>query len=174
MNLQKILEGARSKGMIGAVVSEVGRSAPRLEQLVSLVTSGRPPYVQDKAAWALTSYADIYPDRLIPHLKKLIHVLRREETGEGIKRSIVRLLQVVDIPKSLEGEVATHCFRYVSDPSEAIAVRCFSIIVLENLAKKNKDLQGELRLILEDQLPYGSAAFVNRGRKVLNRMRGKQ
>lgn len=169
MDLSKTFVGSHSKATTVRVVKWVGRSPDRLAKLIELVRTGT-PRLRDRAAWPLTCIVEENPELVKPHLKQLVAQLRRNDQPEGVKRSIVRLLQFVDVPKSLAGEVATHCFRYLADPSEAIAVRCFSITVLENLAMQNKDLQGELRIILEDQLPYASAAFVNRGKKVLRRL----
>lgn len=164
-----MLEGHRSKASKNKIVNWLGGSPARLDQLVRLVCKAT-PRIQDRAAWPLTCYGEKHPKQMLPYLRRLTTLLRTETLHTGVKRSIVRLLQYVDIPKSLQGEVAAHCFRFLSDPSEAIAVRAFSITVLENLAMKNKDLQSELRIILEDQLPYGSAALVNRSQKVLKRL----
>jgi hypothetical protein len=50
---------------------------------------------------------------------------------------------------------------------QPIAVRVFSMTVLCNLAGKLPELKNELIPLIEDQMPYGSAGFISRGRKVL-------
>jgi hypothetical protein len=50
---------------------------------------------------------------------------------------------------------------------EPIAVKVFSMTVLANLSKSSPDIKKELRIAIEDQLPYGSAGFVSRAKKVL-------
>jgi hypothetical protein len=42
--------------------------------------------------------------------------------------------------------------------------------VLANIIDDQPDMKKELKLILEDQLPYGSAAFKSRGNKVLKKI----
>lgn len=52
-----------------------------------------------------------------------------------------------------------------------IAVRVFAMTVLANLAKQLPELKNELIPLIEDQLPYGSAAFISRGRKLLKELK---
>ncbi len=42
--------------------------------------------------------------------------------------------------------------------------------VLEKICRKIPELKPELRLIIEEQLPHGSAAFKNRGNRILKRL----
>jgi hypothetical protein len=39
--------------------------------------------------------------------------------------------------------------------------------VLFNIVKKYPELKDELKMSIEDQLPYGSAGFKSRGRRIL-------
>ena len=66
--------------------------------------------------------------------------------------------------------VADLCFEYLQNPKIAVAIRVFSMTVLANVIEDQPDMKKELKLILEDQLPYGTAAFKNRGIKVLKKI----
>jgi hypothetical protein len=90
---------------------------------------------------------------------------------DAVKRNVVRLLQFIEIPKQLQGLTADICFRFFHNKREPIAVRVFSMTVLSNLAKKLPELKNELIPLIEDQLPYGSAGFISRGRKVLRELK---
>ncbi|GHN02752.1 hypothetical protein WSM22_42410 [Cytophagales bacterium WSM2-2] len=57
------------------------------------------------------------------------------------------------------------------DKKEPVAVRVFSMTVLGNLAVKVPELRNELIPLIEDQMPYVSAGFVSRGRKVLKQLK---
>ncbi len=81
------------------------------------------------------------------------------------------MLQFIPIPKSSQGQVASLCFKFLNDPKQPIAVRVFSMTVLANLAREVPELQRELRILIEDQLPYGSAGFVSRGRSILKKLK---
>jgi len=83
-----------------------------------------------------------------------------------MQRNILRFLQDIEIPKRFYGIVTDRCFALM-DTKEPIAVRVFSMTVLANIAKQEPDLKKELRIAIEDQLPYASAGFLSRARKVL-------
>ncbi|MBC8173897.1 MAG: hypothetical protein H7X71_08330, partial [Chitinophagales bacterium] len=78
-----------------------------------------------------------------------------------------RILQNIEIPKSLLGMAATICFELLADINEPVAIRCFSMTVLANISEKEPDIKNELRLLIEEQLPFGTAGFKSRARKVL-------
>ncbi len=69
--------------------------------------------------------------------------------------------------------MADSCFTFLSDPKEPIAVKVFSMSVLANITKKQPELRDELRIVIEDQLPYSTPAFKSRGGKILKELGGK-
>ncbi len=170
MDLIKTLDSAHSRAVTDRVVHWVGKSPKRFAELVALAVTGNGA-AASRACWALTNSAEVNPHLLEPHFKALVNALGKAGQSEERKRSIVRTLQFVDIPKSQQGKAATICFGFVNDPGEAIAVRCFSISVLERLANQNPGLRHELRLVLEDHLNYGSSGFRSRASRVLKRLR---
>jgi hypothetical protein len=87
-----------------------------------------------------------------------------------VKRNTVRLLQYIEIPKKFHGRVADVCFQYLASNEEPIAVRVFSMTVLERIVKENPELKRELQIIIEDHLPFASAGYLSRARKVLKNL----
>lgn len=61
----------------------------------------------------------------------------------------------------------TACFNYIPNPDEAIAVKAFSLTVLENLSKQYPEILPELKTIIEDRREYETAAFKSREKKIL-------
>jgi len=84
-----------------------------------------------------------------------------------VKRNSVRLLQHIDIPKKFHGEVMDLCFNYVSSPNEPVAVKAFSLTILQNLSTDYPEIKNELKLIIEDRWPHETAAFHSRAKKFL-------
>lgn len=169
MDLLKALDSSYSKASTQRIIGWIGKSPARFGELVFHTLKGS-SRIQIRAAWPLSYCVEAYPHLVKPHLKVLVRALRQEGLHDAVKRSIVRLLQYAEIPRPLQGEVASHCFGFLADPGVPPAIRIFSMTVLENLAAQNQDLKSELRIVLEDHLPYGSSGFVNQGRKVLKRM----
>jgi hypothetical protein len=59
------------------------------------------------------------------------------------------------------------CFRYFSSPTEAIAIKAFSISVLQKLAKLYPEIINEIKLIIEERWDYETPAFKARAKKLL-------
>jgi hypothetical protein len=57
------------------------------------------------------------------------------------------------------------CFKFLESPTEALAVKVFSMTVLVNLAKQYPEIVPEIKILIEDQLPHQSAGFKSRTKK---------
>ena len=168
MDIKKELLKEHSKKQTTKVMNYIGNDNQRFKSLVKVFLDG--PYrVTQRAAWPLSFCVRAHPQLITPHLKAVLKMLDKKDAHVAVKRNIMRLLQDIEIPKQLYGIVADKCFNLM-DPSEAIAVRVFSMSVLSNIARHEPDLKRELRIIIEDQLPFASAAFLSRSKKILKAM----
>ena len=152
------------------IVEYVGKDPKRFTELVSVYLAG-PFRVTQRAAWPLSYCVQRYPELIYPHLKQIIREMKKSGASNAVKRNTVRMLQFIMLPRASQGQVASLCFEFLNNPKEPIAVRVFSMTVLANLAKDIPELQRELRIMIEDQLSYGSAAFVTRGKSILKKMK---
>jgi hypothetical protein len=169
MNIKKEILKEHSKRQTEKVVNYIGNSPARFNELIRLFFEG--PYrVTQRAAWPLSYCVEAHTELIKPHLKAILKMLDRKDIHDAAKRNIMRLLQYIEIPKKLYASVINHGFALM-DPGEPIAVRVFAMTVLANIARKEPDLKKELRIVLEDQLPYASAGYLARARKVLSVIR---
>lgn len=169
MDLQKEILKEHSKAQAQKIVKYVGNSTARFKDLVTVFLTG--PYrVTQRAAWPLAICVEHHPNLVAPHLTILLKHLDKPGIHDSVKRNTVRLLQHIEIPKRLQGKIADRCFRYLTDNEENIAVRVFSLTVLETIAKENPELKRELRMIIEDHLPFASPAYLSRARKILKNL----
>lgn len=170
MNLVKELLRDQSKNQKDKIVQYIGSNPMRFAHLVKLFLEG--PYrVTQRASWPLSYCVEQHPKLITPYLKKLLDVISSNNPSEAVKRNIYRTLQFTTIPKSLQGQTYNLAISTVTTSSEAIAVRVFALTVAGNIAKENPDLRNEIILIIEDQLPYGSAGFVSRSKKILKALK---
>jgi hypothetical protein len=166
MNLIKIIEKEHSARQRDKVIAYVGDSPARFKELVQVFLQG--PYrITQRASWPLSCCVEQHPALVKPHLRKLLQLLQKENAHDAVKRNILRLLQFIDIPISLQGVTAEVCFKFLQDTRQPIAVRVFAMTVLANIATRQPELKRELKVIIEDQLPYGSAGFRSRAMKIL-------
>jgi hypothetical protein len=170
MDLRKQLEKGHSKALTSSIVKYVGNNPKRFADLVSIFIEG--PYrTTQRAAWSIAYCVEAHKELVHPHLKTFLKHLAKPGIHDAVKRNTIRLLQFIDIPKSYQGKVAEICFGYLADTREPVAVRVFSMAVLADIAEKNAGLKPEICILIEDQMPYASAAFRSRGSKVLKKLR---
>lgn len=169
MNLLKIIAKEHSARQRDKIVTYVGADAVRFAELVKVFLEG--PYrITQRASWPLSVCVERHPELARPHLRKLLQTLQKN-THDAVRRNILRLLQFIEIPVPLQGTTANVCFEFLQDVKQPIAVRVFAMTVLSNIAERQPELRRELVVIIEDQLPYGSAGFLSRGRKILARFK---
>ena len=169
MDLKKRLNLGQSKTQTLEIVAYVNGRSDRFKELVEIYLSG--PYrITQRAAWPLSYCVEKWPYLIDNHWKKILQFIQKADANDAVRRNTMRLLQFVDVPKRYQGLVADLCFSYLQDPKIAVAIRVFSMTVLDNIIHDQPDMQKELKLILEDQMPYGSAAFKSRGMRILKRL----
>jgi hypothetical protein len=130
---------------------------------------GNDPLLVQRSSWIVSICVETYPGLAAPWLKQLLR--RTQDTGVhvAVKRNVVRLLQFVEIPRTLQGKVTNLCFDFLSAIDAPIAVKAFAMTVLANIAEEEPDLKQEIKLVIEEMLPYGSAGIQSRGKKILKR-----
>ncbi len=166
MNIVQEVLREHSKAMCDRVVDHVGENPKRFGELVSAFLNG--PYrVTQRASWPLSSCVEHHPELIKPHLRRIIGNLKHPGLHDAVKRNTIRLLQFIEIPRSLQGQVVDICFECLSDREAPIAVKVFSMTVLANIARKQPEIGRELKLIIEDQLPYASPGFTSRAKTIL-------
>ena len=167
MDIKAALSKDHSKAITDKIVRYVGKNKSRFKELVSIYLTG-PYHITQRAAWSLSCCVIAQPSLIEGHLPKLLTFVRKPGHHESVKRNTVRFLQFIEIPGRYKGKVIDMCFGFLTDPKEPVAIKVFSMTVLANLVKDIPELNEELKIIIEDQLPYASPGFISRGRKVLH------
>jgi len=163
MGLKEQILKEHSKEQCNKIVEWVGNDKKRFNELFHLFLNGEYRVTQ-RAAWPLSYCVIAHPQFMKINFEKLISNLKKPELHDSVKRNTLRLLQAIDIPEKYDGGVMEICFKYLESPNEAVAIKAFSLTVLGNLAKKYPEIIPEIKLLIEEQLPYKSAAFKNRAK----------
>ncbi len=166
MDLIKEILDEHSKAQAHKLADYVGNNPTRFKSLLDVFLGGSYRVTQ-RAGWPISICVERDPNLILPHLKKLLDFLAKPNNHHSVKRNSIRLLQFINIPKRNYGQVADLCFGYLQSKKEPIAVRAFSMTVLFNIVKDEPELRNELKIIIEDQMPFSSAGFISRGKKVL-------
>ena len=165
MNLRAELLKEHSLVQATKICAWATRDQKHLQELMNIFFSAEPLYAQ-RAAWAASKVFEAKPEWFSPYIPKLISLLSRD-THDGVRRNALRILQFVEIPEASSGEAVDAAFRLLSSPQEAIAVKVFAMTVIHNQIRRYPELKQELRILLEDQLPYSGPGFRSRAAKIL-------
>jgi hypothetical protein len=166
MNLREQLLKEHSKANCNKIVQWIGASKQRFDELFKLFLSDEYRVVQN-AAWPLSYCVIAHPQLIKKHFAKLVSNLARPGIQSAVKRNTMRLLQNIEVPKKYHGVLMDACFKYITVPGEAIAVKIFSLTVLEKLAKQYPEIVPELKLVIEENYEHASAGFKSRAKKIL-------
>jgi len=165
MNLREEILQENSKAQILRIVRYIGNDKNRFSELMNLFF-GNIYLITQRSAMAVDYCAQSYPELIFPYIGKMIDYIE-QPVHDAVKRNTLHIFQGIPIPEKLQGKLADICFRLLCSNDEPIAVKVFSMTVLHNLSKQHPDLNNELCLAIEEQMPYGSSGFKARGRKIL-------
>ena len=166
MNLRNEILKEHSKSQCNKIVEWVGDKQPRFDELFNLFLNDEYRVVQ-RAAWPVSYCVIAHPHLISKHWGELIANLEKPGLHDAVKRNSIRLMEDIDIPEAYQGAVMDICFRFIESPTSSIAVKAFSLTVLHQLSKLYPDILPELKLLIEDQLPYQTAAFKVRAKRIL-------
>jgi hypothetical protein len=169
MNLRETILEEHSKAQTNKIVKWIGNNQERFDLLFNLFLNDEYRVVQ-RAAWPLSNCVINHPKLIQKHFTKLIKNLHKPNLHDSVKRNTVRLLEHISIPRRLHGEIMNICFGYISDPQEKVAVKAFSLTVLQNLCRQYPEIRQELKTIIEDRWDYETAAFRSRAKKILKEL----
>ena len=167
MQLRDEILKEHSRAQALRIAGWIGDDAERFRELMQLFLTDIYRVVQ-RAAWIVSMVAEKQPALIIPYLEAMVGKVGEQGVPVAVKRNVVRILQHIDIPEGIHGEVMNMCFDLLNDPKETVAVRAFSMTVLGNLAKAYPEIKQELRAVIEDILEHSpTAGMRSRGRSVL-------
>jgi hypothetical protein len=166
MNLSQEILKEHSKKQTDKIIRYIGTNQNKFDALVELFLNGEYQVTQ-RAGWPLSYISIAHPEMIRKHLKNLLVNIKKPNLHNAVVRNTFRLLQFVEIPKSLQGIAVEVSFNYFNDIKQPVAIRCFSMTVLGNLCKEYPELKNELLICIEENLPHASAGFRARAKKVL-------
>jgi hypothetical protein len=166
MNLESEILREHSRVQALRLARWVGSNRQRFRTLMSCFLRGDYRTTQ-RSAWIVGICAEQHPELVRPYLGKILARMQEPGVHDAVKRNVIRILQTVDIPRGLLGIVADICFRYLAAVDTPIAVKAFSMTVLARIAEREPDLKRELRIVIEQQLPYASPGIRARARRIL-------
>ena len=158
-----------SRRQVDKIAGWIGRDKGRFKELMNLFLHGEYRVTQ-RSAWIISACSQRHPELITPWLKSMLD--KSEEPGVhiAVKRNVLRILEEIEIPKSLLGAVITRCFNDLASEDAAIAVRVYAMEIILRASVQEPDLRNELRQTIEQMLPHGGPAIQSRARHVLKKL----
>jgi hypothetical protein len=167
MDIREALSKNTPKKQTMLIVNYIGDDEEKFAGLMGYFL-GDVYRLSQRAAWVVGYCAEYQPQLVAPYIKTMVTLLERKDVHDAVKRNIVRFLQFIEIPKNLRGKTFSHCYELLSDPNEAIAIRCFSMSVAFNIAKDKPDLLNELKVLIAECMKHSpTPGFASRAKKIL-------
>ena len=167
--MRELLSKKASRANSFKVVELVGQDYENYKELIGLIVENVCP-ISEKAAWAMNHCFEDKVGFFEDYFLEMSQVLAGEKYSDSIKRNIVRVFQFIDIPEKYQASIINSCFALVTNKKTAIAVKAFSLGVLEKMVKLYPELKNELVASIEDLLPNASSGLKNRGNHILKRL----
>lgn len=167
-NLREQILKEHSKAQCTAIVNWVGASQKRFDELFHLFLNDEYRVVQ-RAAWSVCYCCIAHPKFIKNHWGSLLKNLQNPNLHNAVKRNTMRLLKEIAIPQKFKGQIMDCCFKYIENPTEAVAVKAYALTILTNLAKEYPEIIAEIKLLIDDQLPRQTAAFKVRAKVFLRK-----
>lgn len=166
MELRKEILREHTKTNTMKIVKYIGNDVSRFKNLMHLFLKGEYRITQ-RSSW-IVSYCSISnPDFIKPYFKQMISKLREKNIHDAVKRNTVKIWSEIPIPEKYNGEIYEICYSFLHSIEEPLAIKVHSMSVLEKISRKYPDLRKELKITIEEMIPFGKPAIVARGKKVL-------
>jgi hypothetical protein len=175
LNFPSILTDS-SRSLIDYTASIVGDDTRLFKELMDLAYQQKPPLCM-RAARVADLCCERNPNLIRPYLTDLVKNLPGLK-DTSVKRTFMHILirhSWVEDEEAM-GKLVDTLFRWLMDDAQAIAIKAYSMVILENITKVLPDLKMELILVLEEVIPFwDSSALQRAGLKQLNRLqKGKK
>ena len=169
MHVREELLREHSKKQAVYIAGFAGASAKNFKQLMQCYLHD--VYrVSQRAAWSVCIVAMDKPALIKPYLPTLVGLLSRKDVYPSVIRNATRILEILEVPVELHGQLMNDCFLLIEDPTTPAAIKAFSLTILFRLSKIYPEIQAELLLIIQERWDTETPAFHSRGRKIIQQL----
>ncbi len=160
------LNNASTKNQVVKIQQFIGSNKQKFDCLIQIML-GTDLDLAKKAAWVASHCVDAHADLINPYISQLVNSLSLT-LHPAILRNITRMLSKTKIPKKNWGKLVDFYLQVMSSRKVATAPKVFAIDILLPICKSMPDLKHELKLIMEEQLPYASIGLKNKMHKTIS------
>lgn len=149
------------------IVADIGNNTEKYAEILELTLRDEYPLsMRASRVLALATRNDT--SLLLPHLQRVIDTLGSLKV-EGVKRGFLYILAELplELNEEMLGIVVDHCFTWLNDAKEAIAIRYYAIEILVKVVFRYPELKTELVESLQIILENDTKVLHAKSRKAL-------
>ena len=166
MKEELLKERVQTKRKALAITEYACSSPTHFKELIKCFLANEYRLAQ-RAAWSVSWAARRKPELVKPYIKDFVAQLSRTDVHGAVIRNSIRVLEAIEIPEELHGDVMNACFAFIEKTSTPVAIKAFSLTTLFNLSKIYPEIKSELKLLIQNNWDNETAAFKSRGKKIL-------
>lgn len=166
--LKNQLQLAHSKSNTNLIVSKIQSGKFKLPDVFSIIKKNEALYAQ-RAAWIISTLSDKNKELLAPHYDDLISLID-QKYHDAVLRSTYRTLASMTIKEKDQAKVFDNSMYFLNSKRTAVAIKSWVIDVLMNIATPYPDLQNEILLSIEPQLPFATSGLKGKIMKTIKKI----
>jgi len=162
----KLVDSSR---LLADILSDdIGNDPERFNEMMQIAFCDEYP-LSMRAARIIALSSDNYPELINPYIPQIIECLKELNT-DGVLRGFLKIL--AELPLEFDDEqmgvLTDMAFTWLANPGEPIAIRYYSIEILQIISRKYPEIGIELSIILQEMVNDESSGLKAKSRKVLN------
>ena len=167
-NLSDLIMAEHSRQQADFIADIVLSKPSYLDELLNIVFRNQEP-ISRRASWPLRIISERDKNILEPYISTIIKRLP-EIDNVAIQRAFLAILVNVNIPEENYVELLQFTFDILINPGSQVASLIYSTDIFYKISLNEPDLLNELKLILEQLLPFGSAGVKSKCRKTIKKI----
>ncbi len=173
MNIREQLLTIHSKINSLKIAAYIRKNPKHFKDLIDLVYINE-PIISQRASWVMSICMDEQPELFDNYIQTILIHFPYSNFHDSVKRHSLKVLQNINIPNNELGKLIDDCFNLIHSNSEAVAVKVYAMDFIFNNCKNEPDILNELKLEIENQLPYSSAGFKSKANKIIKYINKKR
>jgi len=168
--LRELILAEHSKNQRDRIISYIGTDKEKVAELMSLFFADEDPKIRQRAAYVVGFLEDIHYGILQPFYSRMVQNLSVKGHHNAIVRNTIRVVKERPLSEDDAGLIIDQCFKYLEDNSVKVAIRAWSLEAIYYHGNQYAELMEELKLMIEDHLPYALPAYKTKARGVLKKL----
>ena len=168
MKLEDLVIRDQSRANTDQIISIVMARPELFDELWGLLLLNQDP-LSRRAAWAADYCAELNPGFLDGRIEDLSEKVVNF-ISDGLKRHALRMLSRSPLPDENLGILADACFNWLQSPTESVAVKMYSMVILHRVSQNIPEISRELYDIIEIQMEEATPGFRNIGMKIMKKL----